>query len=136
MGDRRFQGCDADNARALSEVMVLSRSTLVAVMASILMLSILSPVPGRAEQPVRAYEMLGTDLIALNTALQKFRHRLPAMDVRDFDISVQVYDGEIVFVFAHKDRPRDIYGQVPEYPTLTIHVSSDGMDVLKWHFAR
>jgi hypothetical protein len=98
--------------------------------------SMLVTMTARAEFPVRGYEIVGTDLIALNTALQEFRRRLPDKDVRDYEISVRFSEEETVFVFLHKDRPKDIYGQDPNYPILTVHVSPDGMKVLGWHFAR
>ncbi len=96
----------------------------------------LAPTTVHADSVDREYEIIGTDLIALNTALQEFRRRLPEKNVRDYEIMVRVSEDEIEFVFLHLDRPKDILGQDPEYPTLTVHVSPDGMNVLRWHFAR
>ena len=93
-------------------------------------------VAARAELPGREYDMVGTDLIALNTAVAEFHRRLPEKDVRDFDILVRAYETELVITFAHKDRRRDMFGQDPEYPILTVRLSPDGTEVLKSHFAR
>ncbi len=97
---------------------------------------LLAPATGRAELPVRQYDMIGTDLVALSNATDEFHRRLPDRDVRDFDIWVWVYENELVITFAHKDRPLGIVGQDPEYPILSVHLSPDGTDVLKSHFAR
>ena len=97
---------------------------------------ILPPTTARAELPARVYEILGTDLIALNTALQEFRRRLPDKDVRDYNITVLVYEEEIAFSFVHKNRPEGVLGHIPEYPSLAVHVSVDGMEVLKSSFQR
>lgn len=97
---------------------------------------LLSPTATRAELPAREYEIPGTDLIALNTALQEFRRRLPDKDVRDYNITVLAYEEEVVFSFVHKDRPEGVLGHIPEYPSLAVHVSVDGTEVLKSNFQR